>query len=215
MITKRELLKTHLEILLIDNYDSFTFNLVELCRSIEDINLHVLKHDDLSIFRDKYDAIIISPGPGLPTESAFLLDAIDYYVGKVPILGICLGLQAIAEHYGGSLSRLETVFHGIKDQIMITCESAIFDTIPSTFSAGRYHSWVATQKDLPESLVVTATDQHGTIMAIENRSDKCYAVQFHPESYMTNMGLVILQNFIALVRNNTNQNIQRETVAFA
>ena len=190
-----------LHFLLIDNYDSFSYNLVELLRQFENVKITVLKNDDLAIFRDTYDAIIISPGPGLPHESAFLMDAISFYHKRLPILGICLGLQAIVELYGGKLKQLPTVFHGIKDSIYLLDEqreSPLFKNISSPFSAGRYHSWVGAQNFLPPTLTVTAVDSAGEIMAIENRNDDVYAVQFHPESYMTENGKGMLQNFIAL-----------------
>ena len=207
-------MEAHLDILLIDNYDSFTYNLVETLRSIDSIRLHILKNDDLSIFRDDYDAIIISPGPGLPSESAFLLDALDFYVGKIPIFGICLGLQAITEHYGGQLNQLKTVFHGIKDSITKTKDSPIFENIPQVFDAGRYHSWVANENQFPSQLEITALDSKGSIMAIQNIEDNCYAVQFHPESYMTKHGHIMFENFIALVKNKNNQRMSCASAQF-
>ena len=204
----------HLDILLIDNYDSFTYNLVESLRSMENIEIHVLKNDDLSIFRDHYDAVIVSPGPGLPSEAAFLLDALDYYIGKVPVFGICLGLQAIVEYYGGSLKQLSTVFHGIKDTITQTAKSPIFETIPKVFHAGRYHSWVAGEVQFPKQLEITAVDREGTIMAIQDLKTNCFAVQFHPESFMTEQGNTLMKNFIALTRQIRNQTKLQDAVHF-
>lgn len=188
-----------LHILLIDNYDSFSYNLVELLRKFDQVKVTLLKNDDLAIFRDEYHALIISPGPGLPNEAAFLLDALDYYIGRIPIFGVCLGLQAIVEQYGGNLAQLESVFHGIKDDLLHYENSIIFDEIDLTFKAGRYHSWVAEKNSLPSKLEITAVDNAGTIMAIQNKVDNCYAVQFHPESFMTPEGHKMFQNFIALV----------------
>ena len=184
--------------LLIDNYDSFSYNLVELLRSFDNIKISVLKNDDLAIFRDEYDAIIISPGPGLPYEAAFLEEAIDYYKGRIPIFGICLGLQAIVKYYGGELIQLDTVFHGIRDRITHFNESVLFQGIPTSFFAGRYHSWVADLHTFPSDLIITAEDNHGEIMAVENKKDLCFAVQFHPESFMTQYGKKMFANFIAL-----------------
>jgi anthranilate synthase component 2 len=190
------------EILLIDNFDSFSYNIVELLRSIKGINLTIRKNDDSIIFKDTFDGIIISPGPGLPVEAGFLLKAIEFNHKSTPILGICLGLQAIVEHYGGELKQLPKVFHGIRDKVKLLdehSESPLFKNIPTSFFAGRYHSWVGAQNQLPEELRVTALGSDGEIMAIENKADKVYAVQFHPESYMTEYGLIMLQNFIHLL----------------
>lgn len=195
--------KQTLHILLIDNYDSFSYNLVELFRSYSDVNLNVLKNDDLAIFRDDYDAVVISPGPGLPSESAFLMEALDFYIGRVPVFGICLGLQAIVEHFDGELFQLDSVFHGIKDKMYLLDESPspIFNNIKNSFIAGRYHSWVASENHFPKNLTITARDSEGNIMAVSDDCKYCYAVQFHPESYMTDCGAQIVNNFIALTKN--------------
>lgn len=195
-----------LHILIIDNYDSFSFNLVESLRSIGNFKISVLKNDDLTIFCDNYDAMIISPGPGLPEEAAFLLEAIDYYKGRIPILGICLGLQAIVQHYGGKLVQLETVFHGIKDTISIDNnlpngqENILFQNLQYEIEVGRYHSWIAKRDELPKDLTITAVDNNGSIMGVQDISNNCFAVQFHPESYMTKDGLTIFNNFIDLTQ---------------
>ena len=188
-----------LHLLIIDNYDSFSYNLVEHLRAFDYVSYTLLKHDDPELFSDCYDGIIISPGPGLPAESGFLLKAISFYIGRVPIFGVCLGLQAIVEHYGGSLKQLDTVFHGIKDELTHFDNSPLFDGIESSFMAGRYHSWVANRSDLPDKLECTVVDSEQTIMAVQNQQESCYAVQFHPESFMTEEGHIIFNNFIALV----------------
>jgi anthranilate synthase component 2 len=184
--------------------------LAELTQVFRDLCIGYISYDITSdvieegIFRDEYDAVIISPGPGLPHESAFLNEAIEFYHTKIPILGICLGLQAIVEFYGGSLKQLPTVFHGIRDKIYLLDEqreSPLFKNIPNTFYAGRYHSWVGAQNNFPESLVISATDSNGEIMAIENVSHNVFAFQFHPESYMTEFGHEMIQNFINLSAN--------------
>lgn len=198
-MTKNPNYSTPLKLLLIDNYDSFSYNLVELFRAFENVELHVLKNDDLGIFSDDYDAIVISPGPGLPSEAGFLLDAIEHHHVRVPLLGICLGLQAIVEYYGGQLRQLSTVFHGIRDEISLLDESPLFKNIPPSFFAGRYHSWVGAQKELPSKIRITAIDQANEIMAIDDVSQNVYACQFHPESYMTEYGHTMIQNFIILV----------------
>lgn len=191
-----------LHILLIDNYDSFSYNLVELLRGYEFVKVTILKNDNLSIFRDNYDAVVVSPGPGLPEESAFLMEAIEFYTGKIPIMGICLGLQAICLHQGAKLSQLESVFHGIKGKIVRSSktESVLLDNVPDVFFAGRYHSWIVDRESLPNHLTVTATDSFDQVMSIEDTTQDIYAVQFHPESYMTEEGVKILGNFITLSR---------------
>ncbi len=189
-----------LSVVLLDNYDSFSYNVVELLRS-HPIDLHILKNDDPELLHTSYDAMIISPGPGLPSESALLNTAIQFHYKRIPILGICLGLQAIVEFYGGGLKQLPQVYHGIRDRVKLLderSESPLFKNIPPTFFAGRYHSWVGAQNSFPSELSILAVGSDGEIMAIENTTDKIYAVQFHPESYMTTYGDVMIQNFINL-----------------
>lgn len=197
--------KEKFKILLIDNYDSFSYNVVELMRSFPSVDLHIKKNDDQGLCDLSFDAIIISPGPGLPEEAGNLNEALAFYHKRIPIFGICLGLQSIVNLYGGKLLQLPTVFHGIRDKVKLLderSESPIFRNIPSSFFAGRYHSWVGAQKDLPKELRVTAIGSDGSIMALENVNDQVYAVQFHPESYMTEYGKIMVQNFIALLYQN-------------
>ncbi len=193
------MIRKKLHLLIIDNYDSFSYNLVEHLRAFDEVSYVMLKHDDDQLFNDDYDGLIISPGPGLPFESGLLMKAIEFYIGRIPIFGVCLGLQAIVEYYGGRLKQLDTVFHGIKDQLEQVQESPLFTSVSTVFQAGRYHSWVAARQDLPVSLEIIAEDRQGTIMGVQNQKDHCYAVQFHPESYMTEEGYKMFNNFIALV----------------
>lgn len=186
--------------LLIDNYDSFSYNLVELFRGFEDIHLTVLKHDDPAILFPIYDAIIISPGPGLPETSGLLMQALKQHIGQTPVLGICLGLQAIALHYGGKLRQLDEVFHGIREQIQHTGDNVLFQSIERDFIVGRYHSWVADVNPKHSKLRRTAFDDDSNIMALEVPEDMVYAVQFHPESYMTPTGKTMVENFHNLVQ---------------
>lgn len=167
-------------------------------RKFPTVQLTLKKNDDVSILSENYDAIIISPGPGLPFEAGVLLQAIEIYKANVPIFGICLGLQAIVESYGGALLQLPIVYHGIRNEIHTLGESQLLQKMPTEFYAGRYHSWIADKTVLPQELIITAEDEHKVIMAIEHRKHPVYAVQFHPESYMTDEGHRIMQNFIAL-----------------
>jgi len=189
-----------LHILLIDNYDSFSYNLVEAFRVFEDVQVTIMKNDNLAILDIEVDAVIISPGPGLPKESGILLKAIDRFVQEVPILGVCLGLQAIVEYFDGSLRQLRTVYHGIQDTIDHDKTSPLFHDVNPSFLAGRYHSWVADSLGFPDCLQIISQDSKGEIMGIEHQHLPCYAVQFHPESYMTKEGYKMFNNFIALVR---------------
>lgn len=203
--------KNKLHLLIIDNYDSFSYNLVEHLRAFDQVEYKLVKNDDQALFSDEYDGVIISPGPGLPHESSFLLKAIDFYLGRIPIFGVCLGLQAIVEHYGGKLKQLDTVFHGIKDDLIHFNNSPIFKGIDVHFKAGRYHSWVADKDTLPSLLELAAEDSEGTIMAVQQENDHCYAVQFHPESFMTDEGYIIFENFIALVQNFQEEKLKEIT----
>lgn len=188
------------KVLLIDNHDSFTYNIVHVVEEILGHEISVKKNDEVGIEDiDYFDFLIISPGPGLPSEAGLLLDIIEKYKSSKNIFGICLGLQAISECYGSSLKKLDTVYHGIESEIEVTYSSSkIYEGLPDTFSAGRYHSWVIDETTLPDGLVVTSRESNGHIMSIEHQTDKVYAVQFHPESIMTPLGKEILKNFLSL-----------------
>ncbi|WP_438962399.1 anthranilate synthase component II [Nonlabens sp.] len=182
-------------ILLIDNYDSFTFNLVHY---LEDLNVKVtvVRNDKITPQDcEKYNAIVLSPGPGVPSEAGNLIPIIDYIKDKKPLLGICLGHQAITEVYGGKIINLEKVYHGISTQ-MTHYGNQIFNEVDSPFKAGRYHSWVAENDSFPKVLKITATDENGLIMAFQHESLPIYGIQFHPESIMTPQGKTMLKNFI-------------------
>lgn len=183
-------------ILVVDNYDSFTYNLVHY---LEDIDAHVtvLRNDHVTPQQAlDYDAVVLSPGPGIPREAGNLLDIIDFLKDKKPLLGICLGHQAITEVYGGTIVNLDQVYHGIATD-MTHNGNELFDTIENTFPAGRYHSWAAETTSFPDVLEVTAIDHNGQIMALKHKSLPIYGVQFHPESVMTPDGKTMLKNFIA------------------
>jgi anthranilate synthase component 2 len=183
-------------ILVIDNYDSFTYNLVHYLEDLDAIvtvvrNDKIKPEDTLS-----YDAIVLSPGPGIPHEAGNLMKIIEAATGKVPMLGICLGHQAITEAFGGTIVNLEKVYHGIATT-MEHDDSAFFNGVDHKFEAGRYHSWNAQESDFPEVLQITARDENGQIMAETQGTHSIYGVQFHPESVMTPQGKIMLKNFLA------------------
>ena len=145
---------------------------------------------------EEFDKILLSPGPGVPEEAGLLLDVIRRYAGKKPILGVCLGEQAIGEVYGGKLTNLDEVFHGIQSPVTLTATDYLFEGLPSTVQVGRYHSWVVDRKDFPECLEVTAVSEEGYIMALRHRTLDVRGVQFHPESVLTPEGKQMLGNWI-------------------
>ena len=187
-----------MKILILDNYDSFTYNLVHMVEKITGNFPAVYRNDEISIEDvDYYDMIMLSPGPGIPDEAGILKDVIRMYAGRKPIFGVCLGLQAITEVFGGKIINLEDVFHGVATEMRVTDPSAIiFKDIPETFLAARYHSWAATDESFPEEIQVTARDEEGLIQAIEHKIFPISAVQFHPESILTDIGEQLVRNFI-------------------
>ena len=192
-------LKNCMKILVLDNYDSFTYNLVQMVEQIEGKEfVYVFKNDEISLEEvEKYDKIILSPGPGVPNEAGILLDVIKEFAPKKPILGVCLGLQAIAEAFGGKLINLNNVYHGVGISTAIIEDNAkIFNGLPSEIITGRYHSWAVDSHDFPEELQITAVDEQGIIMALQHRKYDVHAVQFHPESVLTPCGKKILENFL-------------------
>ena len=185
-----------MNIVIIDNYDSFTFNLVHYVEQFAD-NLDVIRNDKVEINQlDKYDKIILSPGPGLPSEVKTLEEIILKYCSTKPILGVCLGHQAIAETFGAKLINLKKVVHGEQRNTKIISEDYIFNNIPKDFQSGRYHSWVVSNKDLPTDIQITAIDDDNTIMALSHKKYDIKGVQFHPESIMTEFGLEIIKNWV-------------------
>ena len=186
-------------ILIIDNYDSFTYNLVHLLEEIPGIEVIVRRNDALEP-KDAamFDGILFSPGPGLPGEAGKMPELIRYFKLNKPMLGVCLGHQAIGEAFGGQLQNLERVYHGIQSTISITQnQTGLFKKMPSKISVGRYHSWVVSQTRVPTDFRVTALAEDDTIMAMEHVSLPIYGVQFHPESIMTPEGKQIIENWIA------------------
>jgi len=192
-------LNNSMKILVFDNYDSFTYNLVQMVEQIVGKEfVYVFKNDEISLEEvEKYDKIILSPGPGVPSEAGILLDVIKEYAPKKPILGVCLGLQAIAEAFGGKLINLNNVYHGVGISTTIIEDNIkLFNDLPSGIITGRYHSWAVDSHDFPEELQITAVDEQGIIMALQHRKYDVHAVQFHPESVLTPCGEKILENFL-------------------
>lgn len=185
-------------ILVFDNYDSFTYNLVHLVEKITEDRVDVYRNDRLALEdAAAYDKIILSPGPGIPSEAGLLLPLIKMYAPTKSILGVCLGHQAIAEAFGGKLFNMENVFHGVATDVQLANKPGfLFDGLPASFKVGRYHSWVVDEAALPAELNVTARDEQGRIMALQHRSLDVSGVQFHPESIMTEYGETVLRNFI-------------------
>ncbi len=186
------------KIVIIDNYDSFTYNLVHLINEIIDGEVTVLRNDQFDIEAiEAFDYIILSPGPGLPEEAGLLKDVIRKYGTTKKIFGVCLGLQAIGEVFGGQLKNLSKVFHGMKTMMKQTENvDPIFNGIDLSFEAGRYHSWVINKESCPDELIITAIDEEGEIMAARHKDFHIYGVQFHPESIMTPDGRKMLTNFL-------------------
>ncbi len=191
-----------MKILILDNYDSFTYNLVHMVEDITGNLPDVYRNDEISVEEiDRYDAIILSPGPGIPDEAGILKSVIKEYAGKKPIFGVCLGLQAITEVFGGEIENMGEVFHGVATEMEVTDENAtIFKDIPTKFNAARYHSWIASSKNFPQEIIITARDEDGGIQAIEHKMFNLSAVQFHPESILTEVGEQIVRNFIETIK---------------
>ena len=187
-----------MKILILDNYDSFTYNLVHMVEKITGTYPDVFRNDEISI-KDvgAYDMIMLSPGPGIPDEAGILKEVIKEYAGKKPIFGVCLGLQAITEVFGGKIENMDEVFHGVATDMKVIKEGTIlFQNVPEVFPAARYHSWIASNEHLPDELEITAVDEDGGIMAIRHKDYNICAVQFHPESILTEVGEQIVRNFI-------------------
>ena len=184
-------------LLLIDNNDSFTFNIVDYLRRMPALLFDVINSQELDIDSiENYDKVIISPGPGLPADFPVLYDLFHLYIGKIPILGICLGHQALVEYLGGNLIQLAPVVHGQSHALKVVKTAPIFRDIPSAFRVGLYHSWALDPKTLPAELEILALSEDDIIMAVKHRTYPIYGVQFHPESYITEHGYSLLENFI-------------------
>jgi anthranilate synthase component 2 len=189
-------------ILVFDNYDSFTYNLVQLIEEILHQRVDVHRNDQIPLEKVKeYDKIILSPGPGIPQEAGLLLPLIKEYAASKSILGVCLGHQAIGEAFGGKLINLSEVYHGVATTIKIKSQESkvkngLFEGLPTEFEAGRYHSWIISDENFPNDLEITATDENNFIMALQHKKFDVQGVQFHPESVLTPRGEDILKNWL-------------------
>jgi anthranilate synthase component 2 len=186
-----------MKILIFDNYDSFTYNLVHLVKELGYKDVEVHRNDRIALDEvERFDKIILSPGPGIPSEAGLLLPLIRRFAPTKSMLGVCLGHQAIAEAFGAKLINLEDVCHGIATPIKTIARRRIFATLPEHFEAGRYHSWMVDKNDFPRELNITATDENGHIMALEHKIFDVHGVQFHPESVLTPCGKEIVKQFL-------------------
>lgn len=185
-----------MKIVIIDNYDSFTYNLSHLLKELG-ADVTVVRNDKFELKDlEQYDKIVLSPGPGIPSEAGLLLEVIRTYAGRKPILGVCLGHQAIGEVFGASLENLKEVYHGVQTEGTQMGNDFIFDGLPERVMMGRYHSWVVAKDSVPESLEVTAMSDDGEIMAMRHRQYDIHGIQFHPESVLTPEGKTIVGNFL-------------------
>lgn len=185
-----------MKIVVIDNYDSFTYNLVHY---LEDLGatVTVFRNDEFELKElEVFDKIVLSPGPGIPDEAGLLKEVIKTYAKTKSILGICLGMQAIGEVFGGTLTNLEKVYHGVASKITIIENDTIFNNLPNEIEVGRYHSWVISNDNFPQNLIITSLDENNQIMSIKHSVYDVRGVQFHPESILTPEGKKILENWI-------------------
>src|SRR5215207_7903411 len=196
-----------MKILVFDNYDSFTYNLVHLVEKITHEKADVYRNDQIPMEKVKeYDKIILSPGPGIPEEAGMLLPLIKEYASSKSILGVCLGHQAIGQAFGGELINLSSVFHGVATPVKVKSDpvlggtkvkSFLFENLPEILEAGRYHSWVVSKENFPDQLEITAEDESGMIMGLQHKTYDVQGVQFHPESVLTPMGEEIMRNWLS------------------
>lgn len=185
-----------IRVVIIDNYDSFTYNLSHLVKELG-ADVTVYRNDKFELSQlEEFDRIILSPGPGIPSEAGLLLDVIRTYAGKKPILGVCLGHQAIGEVFGGQLVNLSEVFHGVATDCHIVADDYVFEGLAETVTIGRYHSWVVDAKTMPECLEVTAVSDEGQVMALRHREYDIHGIQFHPESVLTPDGKKMIGNWL-------------------
>ncbi|HEY6977544.1 MAG TPA: aminodeoxychorismate/anthranilate synthase component II [Chitinophagaceae bacterium] len=211
-------MSNNLRILVFDNYDSFTYNLVHLVEKILHYKVDVYRNDQIPLEKVKeYDKIILSPGPGIPVEAGLLLPLIKEYAGSKSILGVCLGHQAIGEAFGGKLINLSTVYHGVATPVRVVSSGLsvadnsfnslrtthhasknLFEGLPGEFEAGRYHSWIVSRENFPVELKITAEDDNGYIMGLQHKTYDVQGVQFHPESVLTPMGEKIMRNWLSV-----------------
>ena len=187
-----------MKIAILDNYDSFTYNLVHAIEKILGQKIDVIRNDQVAVeYFERYDKIVLSPGPGIPDEAGILKPLIKALAPTKSIFGVCLGQQAIGEVFGASLINLDKVYHGVATTIIqAVSDEVLFDGLPETFEAGRYHSWAVKREGMPDCLEVTAIDKQGMIMGLRHKTYDVRGVQFHPESVLTPMGEQILTNWL-------------------
>ena len=186
-----------MKLLILDNYDSFTYNLVQLIEKTSDIKYEVFKNDKITLKEvEKFDKILLSPGPGIPTDAGIMPDLIRMYAPEKPILGICLGLQAIGQVFGAELIHLDIIHHGTASEINLIEDDSLFNHCPKRFRVGRYHSWAIDHQSITDDLTVLALDDQHCIMALRHKRYDIKGVQFHPESILTEYGEQIIGNWI-------------------
>ena len=187
-----------MKILVFDNYDSFTYNLVQMIEQISGEKVDVFRNDQITLEEiEKYDKIVLSPGPGIPSEAGILIELIKKYAPTKSILGVCLGQQAIAEAFGGSLINLTEIYHGVATNAQTIKKNApLLKDLPENLEVGRYHSWAVNPEDFPEELEITSVDENGMIMSLQHKNYDVQAVQYHPESILTPHGKRIIKNFL-------------------
>jgi anthranilate synthase component II len=188
-----------MKILVLDNYDSFTYNLVYILRELHD-DVEVHRNDKITLEEvAQYDKILLSPGPGIPSEAGIMQDLIRTYAPTKSIMGVCLGHQGIGEVFGASLNNMADVLHGISDTAIITDPSEpLFQGLPSSFQVGRYHSWTVVGDTVPDTMTITAVDESGQVMGLHHNTYDVRGVQFHPESVLTEHGKQMLQNWLSI-----------------
>lgn len=189
-----------MKILVLDNYDSFTYNLVHYIKELTNAHIDVYRNTEIDIDTvNEYDKILLSPGPGVPSEAGIMPEVIKEYGSKKSILGVCLGHQAIVEAYGGEIYNMKNVYHGVESELTITDKSdPLYAGISENCKVGRYHSWNAVKENLPDCFVITAIDENGRIMSIRHKTHNVFGVQYHPESVLTPEGKQLIKNWLEL-----------------
>ncbi len=188
-----------MRLLVLDNYDSFTYNLVHLIGKVSAAEIAVVENDKIDLSDiDQYDRIVLSPGPGLPRDAGLMPEVIRKFKTTKPILGVCLGHQALAEEFGAKLKNLDKVFHGIATPIHILENDPIFAGCPRHFLGGRYHSWVVDKSTIPDELIITAIDDQNEIMAFRHHTYPINGIQFHPESILSECGEIMMRNWLSV-----------------
>jgi len=189
------------KILILDNYDSFTYNLFHLVEKVTDSEIDVFRNNEITLSAiEKYDYILLSPGPGLPKDAGIMPELIKQYASTKNIFGVCLGMQAIGEAFGAKLKNLQQVYHGVATEIKLTTYDTLFKSCPEKFKVGRYHSWVVDSKGMPDCFHITAIDAENNIMALSHKNYQVKGVQFHPESILSEYGEEIMRDWLAAER---------------